>query len=75
MCKTFPIEFFLNDKDVFGGELTRDEYDTLSVELLAKRFSCNEDYILNLYYEIHSWSGRYDVERRSILSLKELKDA
>ena len=70
-----PIEFFLNDKDLFGGELSRDEYDNISIEVLVKHFGCNEDYILNLFYEIHSWSGTYDIERRPVISLKELKNA
>lgn len=73
--KSLPIEFFLNDKDLFGGELSRDEYDNISVDVLVKHFGCNEDYILNLFYEIHSWSGTYDVERRPVLSLKGFKDA
>ena len=73
--KSLPIEFFLNDKDLFGGELSRDEYDNISVDVLVKHFGCNEDYILNLFYEIHSWSGTYDIERRPVLSLKEFKDA
>ena len=72
---SLPIEFFLNDKDLFGGELSRDEYDNISVDVLVKHFGCNEDYILNLFYEIHSWSGIYDIERRPVLSLKEFKDA
>jgi len=73
--KSLPIEFFLNDKDLFGGELSRDEYDNISVDVLVKHFGCNEDYILNLFYEIHSWSGTYDIERRPVLSLKGFKDA
>ena len=72
--KSLPIEFFLNDKDLFGGELSRDEYDNISVDVLVKHFGCNEDYILNLFYEIHSWSGTYDIERRPFLSLKELEN-
>ena len=73
--KSLPIEFFLNDKDLFGGELSRDEYDNISVDVLVKHFGCNEDYILNLFYEIHSWSGTYDIERRPVISLKGFKDA
>lgn len=69
--KSFPIEFFLNNKDLFGGEISKEEYDNISIDSLAKHFGCSEDYILDFSYEIHSWSGKYDVNRIPISILKD----
>ena len=69
--KSFPIEFFLDNKDILGGEISKEEYDKISIDSLANHFGCSKDYILDFSYEIHSWSGKYDVNRVPINTLKD----
>lgn len=66
-----PIEFFLNNQDRFGGEISKELLANLSIKTLADYFGYNEDYLSNFEYEIHSWSGKYDIKRTPVNSLKE----
>lgn len=61
--EVLPIEFYLDGKRQFGGELTRDQYKGLNNELLAKLFGYTAEYISGFDYEIHSWSGKYNIRK------------
>ena len=58
-----PIEFYKNNKNIFGGEITIDLYNNLSNKALADYYGCSEEDISNYEYEIHSWSGKYDIKK------------
>lgn len=62
--EVLPIEFYLNGEDCFGGEITQADFDELSDELLAAEFGYFAKDLSLFEYEIHSWSGRYNTERR-----------
>ena len=40
-----------------------------SLKYLEKYFGCSEDYISNFDYEIHSWSGKYDIDRQPVSNI------
>ena len=61
-----PVEFYLDGNRRFGGEITKADFEKLSIELLADLFGVSTDYLSQFEYEIHSWSGKYDKERRKI---------
>lgn len=61
-----PIEFYRDGKRCFGGEITRDEVDKLTADLLSALFGYSGEDLKAYEYEIHSWSGKYDVSRRKV---------
>ena len=65
-----PLEFFLNGKNRFGGEISKTDMEHLSLSLLTDRFGAFAgDSWLSLEYEIRSWSGKYDTGRKHISEL------
>lgn len=70
MDEVLAIEFYSNGKRRFGGDITAEEYENLTVESLAKRYHCNEQQLLTFEYEIHSWSGKHDTGLRSVSELR-----
>ena len=64
--EVLPIEFFLHGKRCFGGEIKKTDYDGMTIDFLASYWGYSVDYISQLEYEIHSWSGQYNIERRRI---------
>ena len=62
--EVLPIEFYLNGERRFGGEIKKSDFDRLTVEFLAGYYGYSVEYLSQFEYEIHSWSGRYNVERR-----------
>ena len=64
--EVLPIEFYLNGKRSFGGEITQADFEELSDELLAAEFGYFAKDLSLFEYEIHSWSGRYNTERRRV---------
>ena len=69
--QVLPIEFYYNNEKRFGGEITLEQFTSLSITLLADIFGYSEEYISKYDYEIHSWSGKNDIERQPIINLKE----
>ena len=67
--EVLPIEFYSNNETRFGGEIYRDDFNKLSVNSLSKRFGYSEDYISMFYFEIKSWSGKYDKPRLKVSDL------
>ena len=68
-----PIEFYRGDQRQFGGELIKDEYERLSVEMLCGRFGYSVDLLSQYAFEIHSWSGQFDIKRMRVLELPRRK--
>ena len=65
-----PIEFYINDKKKFGGDISKDFFNTLSIDSLVDYFGFDEDTLSHFDYEVYSWSGEYDVKRESVSNLK-----
>ena len=63
--EVLPIEFYLNGERRFGGEIKKTDFDRLTVEFLAGYYGYSVEYLSQFEYGIHSWSGRYNVERRN----------
>ncbi len=64
--EVLPIEFYYNGKNRFGGEIRKSDFKKLSKEFLVSYSHHDEEYISQLEYEVHSWSGKYNVERRKV---------
>ena len=64
--EVLPIEFYLNGKRSFGGEIAKSDFEVLSAEFLASYYGYTVEYLSQFEYEIHSWSGRYNTERRRV---------
>lgn len=64
--EVLPIEFYLNGKRSFGGEIAKSDFKVLSAEFLASYYGYTVEHLLQFEYEIHSWSGRYNTERRRV---------
>ena len=64
--EVLPIEFYLNGKRRFGGEIAKADFEELSVEFLAAHYGYSVEYLSQFEYEIHSWSGRYNTERKRV---------
>ncbi len=69
--QTSQIEFYLNDEKRFGGDISREQFNNLSIKFLMDYFGYKEEYIKNYDYEIHSWSGKYDRKRQPITNIKK----
>ena len=67
--EVLPVEFFDSDRPRFGGEIRKDEFDVLTPESLAKRFGYAAGSLLSLEFEVHSWSGKYDIKRMKFSEL------
>ncbi|MBO4422323.1 MAG: hypothetical protein J5879_02710 [Clostridia bacterium] len=67
-----PIEFYdLSGKRRFGAEIGRGELDSLSVSSLQKLYPFVSG-LREYYFEVHSFSGGYDIERTPVSGLKEV---
>ena len=63
--EVLPIEFYLHGERRFGGEIKKTDYDGLTMEFLAGHYGYSVEYLSQFEYEVHSWSGRYNVERQN----------
>ena len=63
------IEFYDSDERKFGGEIEKADLAALSLNLLAKRWGYSIEYLPAKEYEIHSWSGKYDSERKNVADI------
>ncbi len=64
--EVLPIEFYFGGKDYFGGEIRKSDYNKLNKEFLARRFGYDTEYISQFEYEVHSWSGKYNLSLRKV---------
>ncbi len=62
--EVLPIEFYLHGERRFGGEIKKTDYEGLTMEFLAGHYGYSVEYLSQFEYEVHSWSGRYNVERQ-----------
>ena len=67
--ETLPLEFFLDGKRRFGGDIPRAELPLLSQTRLAERFMVPPEQIAAYQFEIYSWSGKYDALRADVSRL------
>ncbi len=68
--KVLPLEFYMDEKRRFGGEIGADDLDKLSLSFLSQQYGYTSDYLQPFDYEIHSWSGKYDTGLRKVSELK-----
>ena len=68
--KVLPLEFYMDGKRRFGGEIEADDLDKLSVSFLAEWIGFSSDYLLSFDYEIHSWSGKNNTGLRRVADLE-----
>ncbi len=66
-----PLEFYKDGERRFGGEISKEDFDKLSVSFLSEKFGYLSDYLLQFDYEIHSWSGKYDTGLKRVTDLRE----
>ncbi len=57
-----PIEFYYNGERRFGGEITKTDYEGLNIERLAELFGYTIEYLSQFDFEVHSWSGKYNIK-------------
>ena len=67
--EVLPLEFYRDGKNRFGGDIERDELPLLSQAWLAERFMVPAEQLAAYQFEIHSWSGKYDVPRKDVSRL------
>ena len=64
--EVLPLEFYLDGKNRFGCDIEREKLDGLSPEVLADVVGYPVDGLSQFNFEIHSWSGRYDVTKTRV---------
>ena len=65
-----PIEFYKDNKRKFGGDISKELFNNLSIKSLVKYFGFDEETLSNFEYEIYSWSGDFDIKRERVSNLK-----
>ncbi len=68
--EVLPLEFYLDGKRRFGGEIEIGDLDMLSVSYLSEKYGYEGRYFLPFEYELSSWSGEHDTGRRRASELK-----
>ena len=68
--EVLPLEFYRDGQPGFGGDIERDELPLLSQAWLAERFMVPAEQLAAYQFEIHSWSGKYDVAKTPVKELK-----
>ena len=69
--EVLPLEFYRDGQPGFGGDIERSELPLLSQAWLTGRFMVPKEQLAAYQFEIHSWSGKYDVLRTGVAGLKE----
>lgn len=64
-----PLEFYRDGERRFGGDIERSELPLLSQAVLSQRFMVPRERLVHFQFEIHSWSGKYDVPRTDVSHL------
>ena len=68
-----PLEFYREGKNRFGCDIEREKLGGLSPEVLADAVGYRVDHLSQFEFEIHSWSGRYDVTRTNVADAGYIK--
>ena len=69
--EVLPLEFYRDGQRRFGGDIERSDLPLLSQAWLAERFMVPAEQLAAYQFEIHSWSGKYDVLRTGVVGLKK----
>ena len=69
--EVLPLEFYRDSQRRFGGDIERNELPLLSQAWLAQRFMVPQEQLATYQFEIHSWSGRYDMPKTPVASLRK----
>ena len=64
--EVLPIEFYSQGQRCWGSEIRREDFADLDAVQLSSLFGYPTAYLSQLEYEIHSWSGQYDVPLRRV---------
>ena len=67
--EVLPLEFYRDGERRFGGDIERSELPLLSQAVLSQRFMVPAEQLAAYQFEIHSWSGKYDVPRTDVSRL------
>ena len=67
--EVLPLELYRDGQPGLGGDIERDELPLLSQAWLAERFMVPPEQLAAYQFEIHSWSGKYDVPRTDVSRL------
>lgn len=67
--EVLPLEFYRDGERRFGGDIERSELPLLSQAVLSQRFMVPREQLVHFQFEIHSWSGKYDVPRTDVSHL------
>ncbi|MBR3301935.1 MAG: hypothetical protein IKI73_04660 [Firmicutes bacterium] len=70
--EVLPIEFFDDDRARFGGEIGKDDLSNISAQRLAQLFGHSVEYLSQLSFEVHSWSGENDIKRTKVLEISNM---
>lgn len=69
--EVLPLEFYRDGQSGFGGDIERADLPRLTQAMLAERFWLSPETLAHYEYEIHSWSGRYDIPKTPVTSLQK----
>ena len=69
--EVLPLEFYRDGQSGFGGDIERADLPRLTQAWLAERFWLSPEELAPYEYEIHSWSGRYDIPKTPVTSLQK----
>ena len=67
--EVLPLEFYRNGQPGLGGDIEQADLPRLTQAMLAERFMVPAEQLAAYQFEIHSWSGKYDVPRTDISRL------
>ena len=69
--EVLPIEFFESNRARFGSEIRKNDFDDITTEKLAQIFGYTVEYLSQFEFEVHSWSGKYDLKRTKVSELSK----
>ena len=68
--EVLPLELYRDGQPGLGGDIERADLPRLTKTMLAERFWLSPEELAHYEYEIHSWSGKYDVAKTPVKELK-----
>ena len=58
------VEFYLDGKRRFGGDIPRSDPGAINAAHLAKYFGYTAEFLSQFDFEVYSWSGKHDIALR-----------
>lgn len=68
--EVLPLELYRDGQPGLGGDIEWADLPRLTQAMLAERFWLSPEALAHYEYEIHSWSGKYDVAKTPVKELK-----